>query len=295
MLKNILITSLLCLFVSPLFAVSSESAKAPEQIKQLDKPLYTPFVENYILNEIKTLRDENRKLRVDMHETFTKKELSVSDKAIEYATSTINNMFYIIAAATSILVFLGWNSFRDINERIRLTVDERISKVIDENEQRMQLVEEDLEKRSHQVLNNQAEIAKTNTIHSLWMRAGLEQTPHGRIEIYDEILKIRPQDPEAISYKADAALDMGEANWALSLSNQSIAIDPEYPNAYYQRACAYSALKLSDNAIDDLEKALELNENYTDEILNEKEFVELHENERFQKLLNRYQTENHES
>ncbi|WP_193112657.1 tetratricopeptide repeat protein [Sulfurimonas marina] len=275
-----------------MFAATANETKVPEKIEQLDKPLYTPFVENYILNEIKTLREENRKLGVEMHETLTEKELSVSNKAIDYATSTINNMFYIIAAATSILVFLGWNSFRDINERIRITVDERISKVIDENEKRMQLLEHDLERRSRQVLSNQEEIAKTNTIHSLWMRAGLEQTPYGKIEIYDQILKIRPQDPEAISYKADAALDLGEANWALSLSNQSINIDPEYPNAYYQRACAYSVLKFSDNAIDDLEKALELNENYTDEILSEKEFIDLHENERFQKLLSRYQTKN---
>ncbi len=289
MFKTIPLIILILMATVSGFAASSDDIKAAQKIETREKPLYNPFVENYILNEIKTLRDENRKLRVDMHETLTQKELSVSNKAIDYATSTINNMFYIIAAATSILVLLGWNSFRDINERIRVTVDERINKLIDENEKRMQALERDLEQRSFQVLTNQEEIAKTNTIHSLWMRAGLEQTPNGKIEIYDQILTIRPQDPEVISYKADAALDLGEANWALKLSNQSLEIDPDYPNAYYQRACAYAALDYPDNAIDDLEKTLDLNENYIEEIIKEKEFHSLQLNERFIDLLGRYQ------
>jgi tetratricopeptide (TPR) repeat protein len=271
------------------FAFANTLQPTQVQTEQLKKPLYSPFVENYILNEIKTLRDENRQLKIDVHETLTSKELSVSNKAIEYATSTINNMFYIIAAASSILVLLGWTSLRDMNERIRTTVDERITRVIDENEKRMQMLENDLEQRSNQVLRNQEEIAKTNTIHSLWMRAGLEQTPHGKIEIYDQILTIRPNDPEAICYKADSALDMGEANWALSLSNQSLNIDPEYPNAYYQRACAYAVLEYHENAIDDLEKTLELNENYLDEIINEKDFDNIKENKRFKALLKGHQ------
>lgn len=277
-------------FIFMAFSLFSQEAdsKAQKEVSELQKPLFHPFVENYILNEIKTLRDENRNLKIELHETLTQKELSITGKAVDYATATIGNMFYIIAAASSILVLLGWNSLRDMNERIRTTVDDRINRLFKENEQRMQSFEDDLAERSYQVLRNQEEIAKTNAIHSLWMRAGLEQTPSGKIEIYDQILKIRPQDAEAICYKADAALELGEINWSLSLSNQSLNIDPNYPNAYFQRACAYAALGYEDNAIDDLEKALELNENYLEEIQNDRDFEVLKENERFTGLIERY-------
>lgn len=284
-------STLFCLIfviMAPFLGANQAEQQRQERVDQLQKPLYNPFVENYILNELKTLRDENRNLKIDLHETLAKKELAVSSKAIDYATSTINNMFYIIAAASTILVFIGWSSFRETNEKIKITVDEQITKLIAENETRMQTMEQDLAKRSRQVLQNQEEIARTNTIHSLWMRANLEATPSGKIEIYDQILNMRPDDAEALTYKADAALDMGEANWALSLCNQAIAIDSEYPNALYQRACAYSALGYADNAIDDLEKALELNEHYADEIENEKEFDEIKKLERFSSVMEKY-------
>lgn len=275
---------LLFLTVSALFANTSEK-ELNKKINTLEKPLYNPFVENYILNEIKLLRDENRNLKIQIHESLAKKEVEISNNVINYATSTINNMFYIIATASSILVIIGWTSIKDVNEKIKHMIDEKTSKTIDEYEGRMAQFEKSLAQRAKQVKENAQEIELMNTIHSLWLRASQDSTPSGKIEAYDEILELRPEDVEAIAYKADAVLDLGEANWSLNLTNQALLIDDNYSNAYYQRAKAFAVLNQEENAINDLEKAIELNEDYSSEIENDEEFNEIAKLERVQSLI----------
>jgi tetratricopeptide (TPR) repeat protein len=245
-----------------------------EKVSKLEKPLYNPFVENYILNELKQLREENRNLKVEIHSTLAKKEVDINNSVINYATSTINNMFYIIATASSILVIIGWTSIREINEKVRSKIEEKTSKTINEYELRMSAFEESLSKRASQVKQNEQDIIDMNLIHSLWLRASTEATPSGKIEIYDEILETRPNDIEAITFKADAALNLGEANWSLKLSDQALEIDSEYSEAFYQRAKAYSVLQQEEHAIQDLEKAISLNENYLLQIEDEEIFKE---------------------
>ncbi|NVJ52185.1 MAG: hypothetical protein HWD90_00730 [Campylobacteraceae bacterium] len=273
------------LITNIVFAAAVNEDKINERVSNLKKPLYNPFVENYILHEIKQLRDENRDLKVELHETLAKKEVQMNNNVVNYATSTINNMFYIIAAATSVLVIVGWTSIKDTNEKVKTMIDDKTSKIIEEYEARLLTFEKDLEKRSKQVKQNQHEIEVTNTIHSLWLRSSQESTPTGKIEIYDEILNIRPDEVEALTYKADAVLDMGESNWALNLTNQALGIDDSYANAYYQRSKIYAALGQEENAILDLEKAIELNEQYVEEIENDEEFETLIKHEKIQEIL----------
>lgn len=254
---------------------ANENQKINEKIESLEKPLYTPFVENYILHELRLLRDENRDLKIQLHEKLAKKEVEISNNVINYATSTINNMFYIIAAACSILVIIGWNSIRDINEKVKNVIDEKTSKTIQKYEERMIVFEKDLEKRAKQVKQNEQEIEIMNTIHSLWLRATQESTPSGKIEIYDEILELRPDDVEAMVFKAESVLDLNEANWSLNLTNQAIEIDNNYANAFYQRAKAYAVLKQDQFALEDLEKAVALNDEYINEMESDKVFRRL--------------------
>lgn len=275
---------LLFLTFATLFA-NTQQKELDKKIDNLEKPLYTPFVENYILNELKLLRDENRNLKIQIHESLAKKEVEISNNVINYATSTINNMFYIIATASSILVIIGWTSIKDVNEKIKHMIDEKTSKTIKEYEGRMAQFEKSLEHRAKQVKENAQEIELMNSIHSLWLRASQDSTPTGRIEAYDEILELRPDDVEAIAYKADAVLDLGEANWSLNLTNQALLIDDSYSNAYYQRAKAFAVLNQEENAITDLEKAIELNEDYSSEIENDEEFNEIAKLERVQNLI----------
>lgn len=278
---------LLLLLLSMSVLCASDVPKELNPNKDLEKPLYTPFVENYILNEIRRLRDDNRELKVQMHEKMAKKEVEISNNVISYATSTINNMFYIIAAASSILVIIGWTSIRDINEKIKHMIEEKTSKTILEYEERMTQFEKSLAHRAAQVKENAQEIELMNSIHSLWLRASQDSTPSGKIEAYDEILELRPDDVEAIAYKADAVLDLGEANWSLNLTNQALLIDDSFANAYYQRAKAHAVLNQEENAIIDLEKAIDLNEDYSTEIENDEEFNEIIKLERVQILISK--------
>ncbi len=285
-MKKISLFFLICsLYLSANIKNVENEKNLKEKINTIEKPLYTPFVENYILNEIKQLREENRDLKVELHKTLAKKEIEMSTNVINYATSTINNMFYIIAAASSILVIIGWSSIKDINEKIRNMVDEKTSKTIQKYEEKMAGFEQDLAKRARQVKHNENEIKIMNTIHSLWLRASQETTPTGKIEAYDEILDIRPNEVEALIYKADAVLDIGEANWSLNLANQALLIDKNYPSAYFQRAKAYAVLEYEENAIDDLQKAIELNEEYATKIETEEEFIGLLNNERVKEMI----------
>ena len=174
---------------------------------------------------------------------------------------------------------------RDINDKIKTIVDEKVSKTIEAYADRMSQVESDLKKRSEQVLQNQKDIEETNIIHSLWIRASQETTFVGKIEIYDEILAYRPTDAEVLTSKSEATLALGEANWALNLSNQAISVDGEYANAFYQRAKVYSVLESTDNAIDDLIRATDLNEQYKEELVNEEHFISLLDDKRIKKLL----------
>jgi len=266
--------TILLLMFSFIFAQNLQDIEKKDQILQdkidkLEKPMYTPFVENFILNELKALRQENKELKIELHQTLAKKEVEISNNVINYATSTINNMFYIIAAASTIFVIVGWNSIRDVNEKIKNIIEEKTSKTINQYEKRLATFETDLKNRSRQVKQNQMEIERTNNVHSLWVRVSQETTINGKLEILDEILSIRPDDSEALTYKAETILEIGEAHWALSLTNQAISIDKDYANAYYQRAKAYTVLNQDNNAIEDLEKALSLNESYTDEIKND--------------------------
>jgi hypothetical protein len=79
----------------------------------LDKPL----IERYVLDELKDLRIENMKLKNEVERRISKAEVEQTDRAARYMTDTIGNVFYLIAAATSILIFAGWNSLRDIRSK----------------------------------------------------------------------------------------------------------------------------------------------------------------------------------
>lgn len=280
---------LLLLLIPALTIAAPESNQQTEQnnkvIDGLNKPLYKPFVERYILDELKTLRTDQQNQRAEFIERFTATELGASDRAINYATSTVNNIFYIIAAAASILALVGWSSMREIRHKLNDVVEQKVSNISEDYEQRLVDLESKLKDRTNRIIKAQEEITRTNTMHSLWMRAGIEATHQAKIDVYDQILSINPIDTEALAYKADEVLDMGEPQWAINLCNKALLIDENYAYAYYQRACANSTLNLLDAAIEDLKKAIELSNTYIDEAKTDKSLVNLKGTQVFEDLL----------
>lgn len=249
----------------PVFA-EKQNDRIDETVEALDQPLYSPFVERYVLDELKQLRVDQAKTKHELIQQIVDREHQSVDRAVAYATDTVTYFFYLIAAATSVLVLVGWTSLRDIKERVHSLADEQISKLIHEYEKRLEVIEQQLQQKTQHIEDNREEIERTQDIQSLWLRANQDSSPANKINVYDDILKLRPDDCEALTYKADAVLELQEPQWAANLCHQALEIDPRNSHAFYQLACAYTALEQFDEALRFLAEAISSRESYLEEI-----------------------------
>lgn len=248
---------------------SREAERAEKLLEQLEEPLYSPFIERYMLDELKQLRVDLSAQRADLIQQVVDREISSIDRGVTYATNTVSYFFYLIAAVSSILVVLGWNSLRDIKEKMGLLADEEVNKLINAYEVRLRSIEKQLTQKTERIDANREEIERTQEIHSLWLRAGLEHSAANKIAIYDQILSIKPEDCEALAYKADVVLELGEPQWAINLCQQALSIDSDNAHALYQLACAHTALHHHDEAVHFLKEAVARGESYREEILHD--------------------------
>lgn len=252
--------------------------------KNLDAPLYKPFVELFILEELRNLRNKQLMLEAELIEKITDRELQVADKSMSYSSHTVTYFFYLIAGCTSLLVVLGWTSIRDVKDKFRSYADEQVSKLIVEYERRLSQMEIELQKKTQAIDENQGLIEQTNEIHSLWLRANQETQPQDKITVYDQILSIRPDDVETLTYKADAALQLDEPMWAISLCNKALEADPENAHGHYQKACAHAVNGNIDEALHELEIAILISDSFKDVAKREDCFKGIQESERFLEL-----------
>ncbi|MCG9727648.1 TPR end-of-group domain-containing protein [Vibrio brasiliensis] len=248
----------------------------------LDRPL----MERYILDELKALRQDQQDLERKLVIQMTDRELAVADKSLNYANVTVTYFFYIIAGVASLIAFVGWQSLREFKQNTKQMADKRLESIAEEYEKKFSALERDLKRKTRIISENNKEIERINEIHNLWLRAQSMPTAEQRIDVYDEILTIRPGDLEALTYKADAAMEIKEYNWALSLCNRVLELDTSNGPALYQRACAFSRLGIEEQAIEDLEHAIEASPSIRELINTEPDLEGLHGNPRFDALLN---------
>lgn len=256
-----------------------------QRIDTAEESMYTPFVELYLLEETKALRKEMMNTRAELIEKVVDKELTVADKTMSYATDTVTYFFYLIAGATSILVVIGWNSIRDMRNQLTSLAEKRVNELVVEYEKRLEFIEDQLKQKSDIIHQNQAEIERTNEVHSLWLKASQETSQQNKIAAYDTILDLRPDDVEALSYKADAVLEMQEPLWAISLCQRALKLAPENGHAHYQLACAYAEIGRWDDAVTTLQKAINISEAYKDDASVDPSFEQLRDHESFRKLI----------
>lgn len=259
---------------------------AQEQEKE-NRLLDRPLVEKYILDELKDLRTNQLKVKEEVTKQITRSELSVSDRALTYTTDTINNVFYIIAVVSSLLLIIGLKSFKDLKESSELIVETKIAELTKNYESRLLDIESKAKQRFELIIQTQEQFEKSEKISSIWKRAEIEDDLQEKLSLYDEILKISPEDVETLVYKADTLLDLDETRWALSLCNQAIKLDSDYALSHWQRACANAKLKNTDAALEDIKTALELNPRMQDELNKEDSFKVLYKNSKFQELANK--------
>ena len=266
--------------------VSAEMTDKPidTAIDTLQAPLYRPFIERYVLDELKQLRIDQSRSKQEIIQQIVDREIASVDRGVEYATSTITYFFYLIAAATSLMVLVGWSSLREIKEGARNFADAEISKVVQEYEQRLISIEVELREKRSQIERNREEIEMTQEIQSLWLRAQQDSSPANKIAVYDELLKLRSDDCEALTYKADAVLELGEPQWAVNLCQQALKIDPDNSHAFYQLACAFTVMEQFDEAGRLLADALTRADSYVAEIREDPAVEPLVNNEVFDQI-----------
>ena len=269
-------------------STNNHQTQASEPIPPLDSPLYSPFIERYILDELKDIRKDMAQKHQYLTQKMVDRELHSVDRGVTYATDAVTYFFYLIAGATSILVLAGWTSINDMKKRIHVLANERISNLIKEYEDRLHNIEHQLGQKTQHIEENREEIALTQEIQSLWLRAGQDNNPQNKISIYDQILKLRHGDCEALTYKADAVLELKEPQWAVNLCTQALVIDPENSHAFYQLGCAYTALGQFDEAVSALSKALSISESYREELASDPALYALKDLSKFQELLQQH-------
>lgn len=279
-----------CLLALPAWLSAQERSDVEredveERIGELEEPMYTPFVELYLLEESKALRKEMQNTRAELIEKVVDKELSVADKTMSYATDTVTYFFYLIAGATSILVMVGWNSIRDMRSQLTSLAEKRVNELVVVYEKRLEAIEEQLQQKSDIIHRNQAEIERTNEVHSLWLKASQETSQQNKISAYDTILDLRPDDVEALSYKADAVLEMQEPLWAISLCQRALKLAPDNGHPHYQLACAYAEIGRWEDAINSLTRAVNISDAYRDDASVDPSFARLRDYEAFRQLV----------
>ena len=269
----------------PKSAQPQSDQQLTSSVDKLEKPLYNPFLERYVLDELKALRVDLSNQRQEFVQQITDRQIDAVDKSVSFATSTISYFFYIIAAVSSVLVILGWKSIRDIKEKMNSLANEEIAKLIIVYEKRLKEIETELHKKSEYIDENRQAIEKTQEIHALWLRAAQEAAPANKISIYDQILTINPKDCEALTYKADAALESNEPQWAINLCQRALQLDASNAHAFYQLACAHTVLKHYEEALMFLKRALDKGDARLEDFAKDPALEPLHELDEFQALL----------
>lgn len=286
-MSRILIICWLSLLPLQLFAAeAADQAAMKAEVDKLEEPLYTPFIERYVLDELKSLRTDMAAQRSELIQMMVDRELSAVDKAVSYATDTVTYFFYLIAAASSILVLIGWSSIREIKERVHALADQEINNLVSEYEKRLRAIEQQLSRETELIEENRESIERTQEVQSLWLRAGQETSPANKIAVYDQIMSIRAYDVEALTYKADAVLELGEPQWASNLCHLALEKDPENGHAFYQLACAYTAMNQFDDAVHYLQEAISRSDTYREQCQSDVALAPLQSYPPLEKLLN---------
>jgi tetratricopeptide (TPR) repeat protein len=273
------------LFLLAMLIFTSLSIQAEEVSYSEREYLDRPLMERYILDELKALRTDQQDLEKRMIIQITDRELAVADKSLNYSNVTVTYFFYVIAAVASLVALIGWQSLKEMKQNTREMADKQLNKIAQDYEKKFVALERDLKRKTRIITENNREIEIINEVHNLWLRAQSVQTAEQKMDVYDEILTVRPGDLEALTYKADAAMEMREFHWALNLCNRVLEVDDKNAHALFQRACAYAQLGAEVQAIDDLQRSINASSSMRELVGEETDFDPLRGLERFEALL----------
>ena len=91
---------------------------------------------------------------------------------------------------------------------------------------------------------------------------GIQHSQSGRydqsLQAFDQALKLKPNDPALITYKATVYYAKGNNAQAMQLCEQVIKLNPNFARAYYQRGMIYQSQEKYQPAVEDIQKARNL-------------------------------------
>jgi tetratricopeptide (TPR) repeat protein len=105
------------------------------------------------------------------------------------------------------------------------------------------------------------------------------------IACYDQALAIQPDDSAALYNKGNALSDLGQNEAAIACYDQALAIQPDDSQALYNKACCYALMAEGDRAIEELQRAIELDQTCREQARTDTDFDGLRQEERFQNLV----------
>ncbi|MCP5503462.1 MAG: hypothetical protein H7A25_26415 [Leptospiraceae bacterium] len=263
---------LLLVSMFPVYAEKLIDIEKPEDNKRSNMP---PLMERYVLDELKALRIDIMEFKAGIVEKVANKELSLADKAVSYSINTVTYFFYMVVGAISLMALVGWQSFRDLKENLRKIADAEITRLTEKYEKRLDTLEKEIREKGELILENQKAIEKTQNIHSLWVLSTSETDPQRKIEIYDQILELEPEDLDVLSKKAEAALEIGQDEWVLNIINRILELNPDYLSAHILRARVYLNTEQKELSLKELEKICENYEQGFDRIRMDETLSEL--------------------
>ena len=89
-----------------------------------------------------------------------------------------------------------------------------------------------------------------------------------KLELYDRVIGIDPNDTDAINNKGLVLSDLDQYDEAIMLYDKAIGIDPNHTAAISNKGIALSELRQYDEAIKLYDKVIGIDPNYTDAIAN---------------------------
>ena len=100
----------------------------------------------------------------------------------------------------------------------------------------------------------------------------------------DEQIELKPYEVKLYNIKGNALSDFGRNEEAIDCYLKAIDICPNYSMSYYNLACVYSIVNRKDDAIDYLEKAINLDEAWKNSAKADEDFYNIRADEEFLRI-----------
>jgi tetratricopeptide (TPR) repeat protein len=101
----------------------------------------------------------------------------------------------------------------------------------------------------------------------------------------EQHLELYPDDTRALNLGCAALVECGDKEQAMQWAKRSLAIDGDNPDTLYNIACSYALMGESDHALDCLERANLRGMSIAEWAENDSDLASLHDDPRFQKLM----------